>query len=328
MTMNNYPKPELLSITTRGDSPETLHYGWICVLNKDKKIIFQKGSISDKVFLRSAAKPIQAIPLTECIKGLTPKEIAIICGSHTGSKEHINVLNGFIKKYKLLVTNLQCGIHQPLDETERNRLIKQDKKPIVLHNNCSGKHLGMLLCCKKNNWDLKTYLNLNHKLQKSIINHIKNLSEVKNLSVATDGCSAPTFSLPIINIAKLFSNFTNPEYSQYKKYKKIIMAMNTYPYYVGGKGQIDSEIMRSSKLNLISKVGAEGIIVAAYNGNSAIIKIADGSPKIRSTVFINLLLKLKWISKSSLKGNISDDILNGLIKNHSGKIVGRINTLI
>ena len=155
MTINNYPQPELLSITTRGNSIETLHYGWICVLNKDKKIIFQKGNISDKVFLRSAAKPIQAIPLTECSENLTPKELAIICGSHSGSQEHINVLNNLIKKHKLQASDLQCGIHQPFDETERNRLIKQGKKPIVLHNNCSGKHLGMLLCCKKNNWDLK-----------------------------------------------------------------------------------------------------------------------------------------------------------------------------
>lgn len=325
MTINIYPQPGLLSITTRGDSIETLHSGWICVLNKDKKIIFQKGNISDKVFLRSAAKPIQAIPLIEATNDLSPKELAIACGSHTGSQEHINVLNNLIKKYKLQASDLQCGIHQPSDETERNRLIKQSKKPIVLHNNCSGKHLGMLLCCRKNNWDLKTYLNPKHELQKSIFNYIKNLSETKDISIAIDGCSAPTFSLPLINIAKMFSNFTNPKHNQYAK---IIQAMNKYPYYVGGKGQIDSEIMKSSKLNLISKVGAEGIIIAAYNGNSAIIKIADGSPKIRLVVFINLLSKLNWISKADLKGNIPEDILNGVIKNHSGKTVGEIKAFV
>ncbi len=325
MTFNNYPQPELLSITTRGNSIETLHYGWVCVLNKDKKIIFQRGNISNKVFLRSAAKPIQAIPLIEATNDLNPKELAIICGSHTGSKEHINILNDLIKKHNLSVTNLQCGIHPPLDEKERKRLFEENIKPSVLHNNCSGKHLGMLLCCKKNNWDLKTYLNPNHKLQKSIFNHIKNLSETKNISVAIDGCSAPTFSLPIINIAKMFSNFTNPRCNQYKK---IISAMNNYPYYVGGKGQIDSEIMKSSKLNLISKVGAEGVIIAAYNGNSAIVKIADGSPKIRLVVFINLLLKLNWISKTDLKRNTPEDVLNGVVKNHSGKIVGEIKILV
>ncbi len=325
MTNNNYPKPELLAITLRGNSVETLHYGWICILNKDKKIIFQKGNIKDSIYLRSAAKPLQAIPFVENSENINPKELSIICGSHSGSKKHLLLLRNIIKKYNLPLTELQCGIHQPLDEKERERLLTNNQKPSILHNNCSGKHLGMISTCIKNHWDLKTYLNSNHKLQQKILSEIRTLSETKNITIGIDGCSAPTFSLPIINIAKLFSNFTS---SNTLSYKKIIVAMKKYPFYMGSQGQIDSELMSSSKLNLISKVGAEGIIIAAYRGTSVIVKIADGSQKIRSSIIIELLAKLGWIKKSDLFHRLPDDLIKNEVRNLTKKLIGKVELFI
>lgn len=317
--------PKLLAVSTRGKSIETLHHGWICVLNKEKKIIYKKGNISDCTFLRSAAKPIQAIPIIDNNLNVTLKELAIITGSHSGSGKHLEVLEQFMHKYNIKLSDLKCGIHSPLDESERNQLIKKGLSPNQLHNNCSGKHLGMLALCKTKHWNIKSYTNTNHPLQKHIISIIKNLSETKTIITGIDGCSVPTFSLSIINIAKLFSNFTNPENNNYKK---IVSAITTNPFFIGGTGHIDTEIIKCSKGRLIAKCGAEGIIVVAYNGNCAVVKIADGSSTMRSVVMLNLLKNLNWLKKAELENSMFKSILQGHIKNHSGLIVGKINILL
>ena len=328
MTNTKNLKPELLLKITRGNNIETLHNGWICVLDRNKRVIYKKGNVNDYSFLRSTAKPIQAIPLIENDIKVTQKELAIICGSHSGSEEHIVLLKSLLKKFNLRMSDLQCSIHEPSDKKERNRLLKTNSLPNILHNNCSGKHMGMLSVCKRNNWNLKNYLNPNHPLQRSILNKIKDLSETKNISTAIDGCSAPTFALPIINTGRIFSNFTRD-----KKYSKIITAMKSNPYLIGGEEQIDSEIIKASSRDrvtqplLISKVGAEGIIIVAYDGNCAVVKIADGSQKARSIVILRLLLKLGWLKESQIKNTPLEKICDFEIKNCAGKIVGEIKAV-
>ena len=313
------PEPELLLKITRGNNIETLHNGWICVLDKNKKVIYKKGNINDYIFLRSAAKPIQAIPLIDNNIKVSQKELAVICASHSGSERHIGILKALLKKHHLKLSNLQCGIHEPLDKNERNKLLKTNSQPDVLHNNCSGKHIGMLMVCKKNNWDLKNYLNPNHRLQKSILNKVKELSETKKIFTAIDGCSAPTFSLPLINITKMFSNFMLD-----KQYLEIINAMKLNPYLIGSEGHIDSEIIKTSNGKFISKVGAEGIIIVTYDGNCAVVKIADGSQRARSIVILRLLVKLGWLKESQIKNSPLKKIWDLKVRNHAGKVVGEV----
>lgn len=318
MHNQNKLKPDLLAFTTRGKGIETLHHGWVYILNKDKNNIYQKGNENDAVFLRSCAKPIQAIPLVN-ENHIRDIELAVMCGSHSGSRLHLKILNDFIRRVGLKTSNLKCGIHYPFDEKERNRLIIEKEKPRMLHNNCSGKHLGMLYLCKQNNWDTKTYLHLTHPLQKLILNNIVILSETSKIKTAVDGCSVPTFALPVKNIGIMFSNFTKEN-----SYQRIVRSIQNYPYYMGSKNQIDSEIIRASKKTLISKVGAEGIIIVGFKGNSAVLKIADGSPRIRSFVIIKLLEKLGWLTKNNIQGSVLEEISSGVLRNHAGTIIGKI----
>lgn len=321
MKKENTLKPELLLTVYRGNNIETIHYGWLCVLNKDKKIILKKGNVLNKVILRSCAKPIQAIIVLENKIKITDKELAIICGSHSASKKHLNILSRFMKKHKIKLFNLKCGIHQPIDDNEKNRLIKLGIKPNPLHNNCSGKHLGMLVVCKKNKWGLKNYPSPYHILQKSILKKIIRLSETNEIFISVDGCGIPTFALPVINIAKMFSNFSK---GRDKNCTRIISAMTKNPFYSGGISQIDTEIIKQTKGRLLAKVGAEGIIVVFHKGNCAVVKIVDGSQRARSFVVLKLLLKLRWLKITEIKNSPLEEISKGLIKNHSGKIVGKM----
>lgn len=306
--------PAKLLEVRRGREIETLHSGWICVLDKNKKVIFKKGNINDYVFLRSVAKPVQALSVIDFNVPASKKELAIMCGSHSASKEHLKVLNSCLKKNLLIESDLKCGVHRPFDEKENTRLIKKGRVPCTLHNNCSGKHIGMLAVCRKNRWDIKNYLNLNHPVQKAILKTIKKLSETNKIITAIDGCSAPTFAIPVINIAKMFSNLTR---TKNNKYAEIINCFKKYPYLIGGKGSLDSEIIKASKGKLLVKSGAEGIIVAAFDGNAVIIKIADGSQRARAIVAIELLKKLKWIKLIEKP----DNLIKNMFKNHKGKTV-------
>lgn len=322
MNNNKNLNPELLIKITRGNNTETLHNGWICVLDKNKKVVYKKGDINNIAFLRSTAKAIQAVPVIDYKINVTQNELAIMCASHTGSSRHINLLKEIQRKFNLNINHLQCGIHQPLDDSEKRRLIKEDLPSNVLHNNCSGKHLGMLAVCKKNNWETSNYLDPKHPLQKFIFNQVKEFSEAKKIDIAIDGCSAPTFAMPIVNIAKLFSNFTNVKSSI-----QIINAIKCNPYIIGGKGQIDSEIIKASNSKLISKVGADGIIIVAFNGNCAVVKIADGSQKARSIVILSLLKKLGWLKENNIRNSGLNKLFDLNVKNLSNKTVGEIKTV-
>ena len=316
-------KPDLLAEVTRGSTIDSLHYGWVCALNSNKKIIYKKGNINDQVFLRSIAKPIQAIPVIESGIISSLQELAIVCASHNGGIAHLKILNTLLNKHKIKLEELQCGKHMPIDEIEKERLIKTNNKPLMLHNNCSGKHIGILALCKAKNWDIKSYLKPNHILQKIIFKEISSLSETKNISLGIDGCSLPTFAISVINTAILFSNFTN---SRNKTYQKIIHAMTNYPYLVGGKGQIDSELMKTTNGRILTKVGGGGIIVAATKGNSVVVKIADPSQTIRSFILLSILKKLDMLTKKELENSYIKDILSGRVKNLRGLTVGYTKT--
>lgn len=311
-------KTDKIAIIRRGEVIENIHSGWICILNKDKKIIFSKGNLKDLAFLRSTAKPIQAIQTIKNKVDFSDKELAIICGSHTGTQKHIILLKEMLKKSGLTEGILKCGIHLPFNEEEKVKLIKKGESPSALHNNCSGKHIGILSVCKKNNYPLNTYLNPSHPLQLLILDSIKELSEIKKISIAIDGCGLPTFALPILNIAKMFSNF-----SQEGKYIRILNSMSNHPFYAGGNGQIDTEVMKLNK-NILCKVGADGIIIACHKGDSLVLKIADGSPRIRGFVFVRLLKKLGWIKENKIKDSPLRNIYEGKIKNIAGLPVGQI----
>lgn len=317
----NKPKPDVLAVSYRNKVIENIHSGWICVINKKNKIVLKKGNIADYTFLRSIAKPIQAIPLLESNISILPKDLAIICGSHSGSKKHIQHLNYLMKKFNIQSHELLCGVHMPSDLKETNFLIRHNSQPLVIHNNCSGKHIGMLIVCKKNKWNTKHYLNIKHPLQRNILKHLKNLSGVENIKLATDGCGVPTFALPIKNIALLFSRFSK---SSNLNYKKIQFAMTKNPFYSGGDNQIDTEIMKTAKKNLVAKVGGAGIIIVTHDGNTAVVKVADGSSQARAKIILDLLIQLKWLSAKEIKSTYLQKILQGNIKNHAGKVVGKI----
>ncbi|MBU1660309.1 MAG: asparaginase, partial [Chloroflexi bacterium] len=124
-------------------------------------------------FLRSSAKPFQALPFIESGGherwNLTPREIAILCASHTGTDEHVSVLQEIQGKIEVTQADLLCGIHAPIDAPTREALRERGEEPTPNRHNCSGKHTGMLAHARLFNFPIADYINPEHPVQKRIL---------------------------------------------------------------------------------------------------------------------------------------------------------------
>jgi len=258
--------------------------------------------------MRSLSKPLQASVLIDENVELDLRELAVISGSHAGEKCHIEVILNLLNRFGLEPNNLKCGYHPPLSGGF------SDGRYAKLYNNCSGKHAGMLVLCQKNNWNKETYLNISHPAQNLIYQQHQKLCRIDNLAQSTDGCGAPVWGLPLVNIAKGYLNlFLCP------KYEPIKRAFLDFPYLIGGIHRLDTEIIQSDReKNLIAKVGAGGLAVVLNlkSRELLLLKVSDAENHARALIIQEALKQLNW----SHFDNVDTDIIT-----LDGKKIGEYN---
>lgn len=316
---------KLISVK-RQNITEREHWGAIILFGQDKILKEFGNDTPEKCFyLRSCAKPIQASVLEDLgvfdYFDFTSEEIAITCASHSGILKHTATVENILKKTGKTTKDLQCGIHLPLDTSTRFELKKNSAEPCELHNNCSGKHTGFLSACVKQGWDCATYLDIEHPLQKLIIEKIGNYCEFEPSHIAKDGCSAPIFAMPLENMCRGFAK-------TFQNHPNIANAMTQNPYIMGGEGRIDSEIIFASDGRLIAKVGAEGICMV-YNRTKQevlIVKILDSNEQARAIVLIETMLQLGWLKLNEIDTTSLKKFFDKTVKTATGEVVGEIVT--
>lgn len=311
-------KSEILAKVIRGETVESIHRGHLIIIDGDGNEIFKLGDPEMITFWRSAAKSFQALPFI--ISGgaehfdFSDKEIALVCGSHSGEEIHIKTAAGMLEKISLNETDLQCGAHLPFDDKTAKAMIKGGERPTQLHNNCSGKHAGMLAFAKHIGADLKTYLEMQNPVQKEIMRVVSEFTETpeNEIALGTDGCSAPNFAVSLRAMARAFVKLVNPPESfdenLKKACRKIVSATMEFPEMIGGSERLDTEIMQAAKGKIISKVGAEGVYSAGVlpsekwkTGLGLSFKIEDGDDKrARPVVAIELLRQLGVLNEEDL----------------------------
>lgn len=323
-------KPALLIEKTRGQLTETQHFGFILAVDKKENIILKIGDDENKNFwLRSAAKPFQSSLILESGAydkfNLTLQELAVCCASHTGTQKHTETILSVLSKIGLQEKDLQCGVHEPLDKKTKESLIKKNIAPSQLHNNCSGKHAGMLAICIANRWDIQDYLDLSHPLQNKITESIAKFCnfDKNNINTGTDGCSAPVHALPFCKMGVGFLNlFLDKDYENIKK------AFQENPFFVGGNERLDSEIIKASCGKLISKTAAGGLCITINleQEQALIVKIVDADITARSIATINALKQLKWLSEEEINTQEIKNLYDLKVKNLKNQTVGEIIT--
>ncbi len=319
MSANQIPIADPLVEVKRGAITESRHRGHIVVVEPDGNIINYAGSPENVTFLRSSAKPFQALPLLVTGAadrfGFTDREVALVCASHNGEPIHTELAASMLHKIGLGPEALKCGVHEPYSVEEAAKLRLQGQAPKVLQNNCSGKHAGMLAVAKHLGASTENYDSPENPVQKAIAEKLSQFSDISvtDMAVAVDGCGAPIFGITMKAMALAFARLVSPPPNFDKPTRdacqRIVRVMNAYPEVIGGTSdRLDTELMRAAPGRLISKVGAEGVYTAGVNpceewpkGLGLAIKIEDGDDKrARPTVVIESLRQLGVLADESL----------------------------
>lgn len=319
----------LLAVETRGGQEENSHLGWLLVTNAQQDIVYTTpGGEAIQTFFRSSAKPFQALPLVSSglYSNLSQPELAITLSSHIGSPVHIELVRAVLRKAGLGESALRCGPVYPLDESSSITLKYMKLGPSPLYNNCSGKHAGMLYYCRSHTLDIERYLEPEHPLQRIILEGIVRLCRNRHSpdimpEVAVDGCGAPIFYMPLKSMADLYVQLlVNDELLPLRE------AMQAYPEFIGGKGRVDTELMRITAGRCIAKVGADGVMVVANTEKkqAMALKVADGSQLIRNSIIVEALYRFGWISEVEYQAPELQVHRAYYRKNTQGKSVGEL----
>lgn len=316
---NQLPVVPLVEIT-RGSMTESLHRGFIAVIDSSGKVIASLGNIETRTWYRSAAKPFQTIPIIASGAAdhfkLTPKELAVITASHSGENIHLEAVNSILTKTGFTEAELLCGAHFPFDESATNQLNAANHQPQNLHNNCSGKHSGMLAFAKFIGEPTADYINPQHQIQRQILDALAEFADVPadEIAIAVDGCSAPVFGVSIQTMAVSYARLmgvrhTNINPELVGAAERVVDAMLEFPEMIGGsRGRLDTDLMRAAGKQIVSKIGAEGVQLLGVKpcqqypkGLGIAIKIEDGDTRrARDPIVIETLRQLGLLDSDQL----------------------------
>jgi len=335
------PAAEPLVEVTRGGITESRHRGHIVAVEPDGTIAAYLGAPETVTYLRSSAKPHQAIPLVASGAadrfGFTEEEIALACASHSGEPIHTEGAASMLRKIGLGPQALKCGVHEPFSVEETRRLREKGEEPNVLQNNCSGKHAGMLALALHLGAPTETYDEPANPVQLAAGKTVARFSDIaiEDIAVGTDGCGVPVFGITVKAMALMYARLVAPPAEFDEEIRnacaRIVAAMTSHPELIGGTtGRLDTEIMRAAPGRLVSKVGAEGVYTVAVlpckdwpRGLGLALKIEDGDDhRARPTVVIESLRQLGILADESLEAVARYAFFP--VRNRRGDVVGEV----
>jgi L-asparaginase II len=299
---------EILLEVVRNEMVESIHSGHLLITDKAGKSILELGDLDSLIYPRSAIKAIQAAAMVRAGLKVSPRQLALICASHAGSSEHLEVATSILAGAGLGEKDLQNTKDKPLGISER--LAWAEREPTSLAANCSGKHAGMLATCRVNGWDISNYKDPSHPLQQLIKREFENLTGTEINKVGIDGCGAPLFALSLRDLANAFRNLVQ---SSDDIYKQVINACRSNPIMVAGLGRLPT-ILMLKVAGLFVKDGAEGVMVIATDSGEVIVwKLSEGSQRGAAT------LALASLSHLQIEVELEREVVLG-----GGKVVGEI----
>jgi L-asparaginase II len=317
----------------RGSRLEAVYRGALAVVDAQGRLVASLGDPGLTTWLRSSAKPFQLTPLVANggadRLGFSDRELAVMAASHNGEDFHIQAVLGILARIGLDASALQCGAHAPLYPPAARELENTGQPPAALHNNCSGKHSGMLAQCVDRRLPIADYLSPQHPVQITIRQTLAELADVApdSIDVGIDGCSVPTFALPLHRVALAFARLADPEaVSEPRRsaLRRIASAMMTYPEMVAGTHRLDTDVMRAGQGRIVVKGGAEGYYGIGLLGSPGLgvaLKIEDGNEgRGRNAVVVEVLRQLGALDDRAMAALRRYAV--GPTKNHRGLIVG------
>ena len=324
--------PVLVEVT-RGHIVESRHRGAVAVMDADGGCVLALGDVEQAVFPRSAVKSIQALPLLESgaadAYGFGNREIALACASHSGEPEHAALAAAMLARAGFDGQALECGAHWPGRQEAALELARRGGKPGPLHNNCSGKHAGFVCTCRHMGLAHHGYVAREHASQQMVREAMETVTGTAHGidTCGTDGCSIPTYAVPLRNLARGFARMatgTGLAPQRANAARRILAACMAEPFFVAGTDRFDTRLMQASKDRIMIKTGAEGVYCGAVPelGLGIAVKCDDGAGRAAETVVGAVLAKL-LAADAALAATLRE-MANPVQKNWNGIEVGRI----
>ncbi len=291
--------PVLVEVT-RGPLVESRHRGAIAVVDASGARRAVIGEIGRPVFPRSAVKALQALPLVESGAadryGFGNAELALACASHGGEPRHVETAAAMLSRAGRSEADLECGVHMPSARSAAEALIRASRQPGPLHNNCSGKHAGFICLACHRGIDPAGYVNVDHPVQREIAATLEAMTGA-GLGpgvCAVDGCSIPTWAIPLDRLALAFARFITGEGlspARAAAARRLAEACMAEPYMVAGTDRFCTDAMTLFAGRLFAKTGAEGVFCAAFPdlGLGVALKCDDGATRASETMMATVI---------------------------------------
>jgi L-asparaginase II len=321
----------------RGGLLESAHAGSFALVEGGRTTL-ARGDLESPVYLRSASKPFQAIEAVTsgaaAAFGLTPEEIAIAAGSHSGEPRHLAVVRSILAKAGLPESALRCGGHRSANPDVAFAQRRDGVAVGSIHSNCSGKHAAMLAAARHGGARTEGYLEPEHPVQVFIRHHFAAFAglEPASVHVGVDGCGAPAFACPLDAIARAAWRLADldaaPEALR-DAARRVRDAMLAHPEMVAGTDRFDTDLMRAAKGAVVAKAGAEGFHLCAVPGKAAgfAIKVDDGSDRGYRAVVVEVLRRLGVLDDDGARA-MREKHAPEVVRNLAGEVVGRVETVL
>jgi L-asparaginase II len=281
---------------TRGDVVEARHLVHAVVV-RDRHVELAAGDPQLVTFLRSSAKPLQALPVVRARPDLDDEQVALLCASHRATPEQVAVVRRILADAPATEDDLECGVD-----------------PTRIAHNCSGKHAGFLALCRAAGWASDDYRLLDHPCQQAMLREVAAAAEVdpSSIPIAVDGCGVPTFGLSLERAAHAFTRLASREGGD-----RVVRAMRAHPELLRGPVAADVLLIRALD-GWVAKGGAEGLFCAASADALGIaLKVSDGAFRAIAPALAHVL---------SLLGVEAEGLGGDEVRNSRGEPVGRIRT--
>lgn len=320
----------------RGALLESVHRGAYVLLRGDT-VVESGGDLEQIVFYRSASKALQTlVAVTSGAAeryGFDDAALALAAGSHSGLPIHVEVVRRMLERAGVSEDQLRCGAHWPFDEGARQAARRAHDKPLAVFSNCSGKHAAMLAAAKAMGTPLDDYCDPAHPVQREIRAHIAACAgiEVEAVRVEIDGCSAPTFALPLMAAARSLQRLARPgdlPAPLADALARVAAAARRHPEMIGGPGRFDTELMARTTEPMLAKAGAEGIHATVLLERNAVlfVKVEDGSDRGYRRFVIDTLKRHGYMTEAEAE-LIEPGLCPRMLVNHAGVEVGRVEVV-
>jgi L-asparaginase II len=327
---------------TRGPIVESVHLGAVAVVDANGNLLASHGDPNMVMYLRSSAKPFQALPFVEMggaeAYELTDREIAVMCASHIGSDEHVAVVAGMQNKIGLSESQLLCGSQFPSRRNTLEAMLRRGEEPTSNRNNCSGKHTGMLAQASMRGVATEDYIHPAHPVQQLNLQTFSEMCSVspESVLIGVDGCSAPVYAIPLRAGAYGYARLCDPcdlPPRRAAACRRIVQSMTAQPEMVSGPEEFDTTLMQVGAGKIVSKTGAEGyqaigllpgVLSPDSPGIGITYKIADGDAtgRARSLVGLEILRQLGVFTDEQMRDfpKFGDLVVKNWRKLHVGEM--------